>query len=85
MYIYIYTIYLYVHAYTYVFISLIDKLNGNWKIDYGDLIRTSICDNYLGAINTIQLDHISNCEATPGTNRSNRRNTRVFMMNTRRD
>ena len=51
-----------------------------------DLTRSSICDRYSGSTKfSTQLDPISHCTATPGTNWSYRWADRVFMMKTHRD
>ena len=51
-----------------------------------DLIRMSFYDAYTGSMKfTTQLDDISHCKITSGTNWSDRRTYRVRIIHTRRD
>ena len=50
---------------------------------FHDLIRTSIYEKYLSLMQiTTHLDHITHCKTAFGTNWSNRRTYRVFIINT---
>ena len=60
------------------------KVIGSDRLSRKDLIRTSIYDNYSGAMKiTTHLNHISHCKSAAGTNWSNRWTYCVCIMNTR--